>query len=96
MLPRPVATWRLLARPVVGSINGLDRTFAGLAVATNGIIVAIETSAGKILFAHLQWFQKDDISQESDLDRAMDNVATVSQARLKAMVKMFEEFEEVL
>jgi hypothetical protein len=68
--PRPRETWRLLQQPVVGEVLGLGHCFRGMAVATNGVIVAIETSAGNVLFGHLQWFEKDNPDEESDLDAA--------------------------
>ncbi|SRR5881394_941009 len=70
-LPTPRETWRLLQQPVVGEVTGLGHKFRGLAVATNGIIVCIETSAGNILFGHLQWFEKDNQDEPSDLDNKL-------------------------
>lgn len=58
MLPKPTETWRLVKDMPVGSINGLP-TCSGVAVATNGIIVAIERSDRSILFCHLDWFSPD-------------------------------------
>lgn len=86
-LPRPHDTWRLLCKPCLGEINGLGHYFRGLAVATNGVIVAIETSAGNVLFGHLQWFEKDDPLAESDLD----NARTVFPKHTKTIA----EFEEL-
>lgn len=60
-----------MQQPVVGEIVGLGHKFRGLAVATNGVIVALETSAGSVLFGHLQWFEKDDKDAVSDLDGAL-------------------------
>lgn len=94
ILPRPHATWRLLARPCVGAINGLDRTFGGLAVATNGVIVAMLSSSGAITFGHLQWFEKFDLNAESDLDHAIDAAQGRKSSLEKAVAKLTEEFEE--
>lgn len=93
-LPRPHATWRLLVRPCVGSINGLDRTFSGLAVATNGIIVAILSGAGVVNFAHLQWFIKDNLNEETDLDRSIAATQERKSGLAKAVEKLQHEFEE--
>lgn len=50
--------WRLLPYPVAGEVNGLPM-FRGLAVATNGVHVAIETSGGSLIFGHVGWFVVD-------------------------------------
>lgn len=89
MLPKPRETWRLVDKPVLGSINGLERKFRGLAVATNGIIVAIETSASTVLFAHLQWFYKDDPEAETDLD--LDMVEVLRQRRKMQTLDTFND-----
>lgn len=52
-LPKPTETWRLVKNQPVGSIIGLP-TIQGIAVATNGILVAIERSDREILFCHLE------------------------------------------
>lgn len=90
-LPRPHATWRLVASPVPGEIIGLGNVFRGMAVATNGIIVALETSAGNILFGHLQWFIKDDPEQETDLDLALSACP-----RCKVTAESLKEFEDLM
>ena len=54
-LPKPY-DWRLI-EPMVGEINGIP-TSRGIAVATNGILVAIMQNDG-IVFGHLDWFVKD-------------------------------------
>lgn len=67
MLPAPKETWRLLQQPCLGNINGLP-DFRGIAVATNGIIVAIEDPVMDLLFfGHLEWFVKEN-DNASDLD----------------------------
>lgn len=58
MLPKPTETWRLVKDQPSGSIVGLP-TIQGIAVATNGILVAIERSDNSILFCHLEWFKCD-------------------------------------
>lgn len=55
MLPKPADDWRLLKDQPIGSINGLPG-IVGPAVATNGILVAIERSDRTIMFCHLEWF----------------------------------------
>ena len=54
-LPKPY-DWRLI-EPMVGEINGIP-TSRGIAIATNGIIVAIMQNDG-VVFGHLDWFVKD-------------------------------------
>jgi hypothetical protein len=68
---------------------GLGQKFRGMATATNGIIVAIETSAGNVLFGHLQWFEKDDPEQASDLD-----IAKTAYSRPKSALRTIAEFED--
>ena len=70
-LPKP-KEWRLVKQPISGQINGLPH-FRGAAVATNGIHVAIESSAGVIFIGHLLWFVKDKPEAKTDL---FDNVVT--------------------
>jgi len=62
-LPRSGTPWRLVKEPCVGGICGIDKRFRGLAVATDGIMVALLTSAGAVEFGHLDWFVKDPSSQ---------------------------------
>lgn len=66
MLPKPHETWRMCNKPCTGQIIGLN-TFRGLTLATNGIMVAIQTSANTLLFGHLEWFIKDKPEQETDV-----------------------------
>ena len=54
-LPKPY-DWRLI-EPMVGEINGIP-TSRGVAIASNGIIVAIMQNDG-VVFGHLDWFVKD-------------------------------------
>lgn len=81
MLPKPREDWRLVKDPVHGWINGLDR-FSGLAVATNGIMVALRDENEVIRIGHLEWFCKTDRRETSDLDaeprigRALPQVKT--------------------
>lgn len=90
ILPRPHEDWRVVLDPVPGEIIGLGHKFRGMAVATNGIIVALETSAGHILFGHLQWFLKDDPDQPTDLDSAL-----AACPRCKVSAKTLNEFNEL-
>lgn len=82
-LPKPKDTWRLVSKPVVGQINGLD-TFRGLTIATNGIMVAIEASNGFIRMGHLEFFLKDDQDEETDLIETPKQVN-----KLKGMEELF-------
>lgn len=49
--------WRLIKEPFVGEINGIS-TMRGVAVATNGILVAIMQSTGMVV-GHLEYFVAD-------------------------------------
>jgi len=82
MLPRPHSTWRLLAHPCVGHICGLDRPFSGLAIATNGIMVAILTSAGFVNFGHLEFFIKQQPDAITDLDQRLPKALKPSEVEL--------------
>ena len=55
-LPKPY-DWRLI-EAMTGEINGIP-TSRGIAVATNGILVAIMQNDG-IVIGHLDWFVKDE------------------------------------
>ena len=56
-LPRPHKDWCLVKDMPVGEIHGIP-TICGQAVATNGIIVIIETVNGELFNAHLSSFVK--------------------------------------
>lgn len=56
--PSPKESWRLLKETPVGVINGIPR-FRGTAIATNGVLVAIELPDGSIVYGHYQWFLVD-------------------------------------
>jgi len=58
ILPKPSDTWRILQKPRVGEVNGLPH-MRGVAIATNGIIVAIKTGDQRVIFGHLEWFVPD-------------------------------------
>ena len=74
-LPKPY-DWRLLSPALVGSINALPGT-QGIAVATNGILVAV-LQQDKIFFGHLDWFVADEQSSSS-----RDNHPKVSTTKVK-------------
>ena len=57
-------TWRLIKQPLIGEINGLPQ-FRGKTIATNGILVAIQTPTGLIHVGHLEWFQVDQVETSS-------------------------------
>lgn len=87
MLPKPKEDWRLVQHPVMGHINGLQDSMRGMAMATNGIMVAIEDQVANILFfGHLEWFNKE-TDEESDLD-------VVIKARVKKPSKLDLEFQD--
>lgn len=91
-LPKPYDDWRLVQKPVPGHINGLE-TIRGLAVATNGIIVALLNSYGKISFGHLEWFVKDKPSDETDL---FDGAAVTPRATRSKRLDALAEFTEAV
>ena len=62
--------WRLTQNAPVGQITGLP-AFRGKAVATNGILVAIETSGGQLLIGHIQWFETDNDEPLEEKDVAV-------------------------
>lgn len=96
ILPKPRDTWRLVAQPVVGAINAIPQ-FRGLAIATNGVIVLLETSAGRdtFIFGHLQFFVKDDIEQETDLDLDIALAKGETPPAAKRKVECLKEFSEL-
>ena len=59
LLPKP-REWRLMAKALSGEINGIH-TIRGIAVATNGIHVAILRD-NDIVIGHLEWFVADEQS----------------------------------
>lgn len=60
ILPRPF-DWRLIQDPMTGEVQGLS-AFRGFAIATNGIIVALESESKDIAFGHLDYFVPDEDS----------------------------------
>ncbi len=73
----------MVSKPVVGEINGLPG-FRGLTVATNGIIVVILGSNNDIFLGHLDFFVKDNVDEESDIDQLI--------VKPKQSLKELEEF----
>mgnify|MGYP006374329205 FL=1 len=57
ILPRPF-DWRLIQDPMTGEVQGIS-SFRGFAIATNGIMVAIESERSDIAFGHLDYFIPD-------------------------------------
>jgi hypothetical protein len=62
-LPKPFE-WRLLAIPFVGAVNGIP-TSHGVAVATNGILVAIVQDERRLFIGHIDSFIAD--TQENEV-----------------------------
>jgi hypothetical protein len=62
-LPKPFE-WRLLAIPLVGAVNGIP-TSHGVAVATNGILVAIVQDERRLFIGHIDSFIAD--TQENEV-----------------------------
>lgn len=48
--------WRLTQHAPNGQITGLDK-LSGKAIATNGILVAIESPTGFVRIGHMNWFE---------------------------------------
>lgn len=69
MLPKPTEEWRLLKGQPVGNIHALPG-LRGRAVATNGIIVAIELEDESVVFGHLEWFKRD--REEAERERRQE------------------------
>jgi hypothetical protein len=63
-LPKP-HDWRLTKEPVTGEIQGISG-IRGFAVATNGILVALENDRGDLAFGHLDWFVPDAETTQSE------------------------------
>lgn len=59
LLPRP-HPWYLVSPDNIahGEINGVP-SVRGTTVVTNGILVALETETGNVLFGHIEWFVPD-------------------------------------
>lgn len=84
-LPSPKDSWRTMPE-VSGGVNGLDHVFRGVAIATNGIMVAIMTPIGIIVFGHLDFFVKDKKEEDGN------NV--VVRPRKAAKEKSLQQLEE--
>lgn len=81
VLPKP-HEWKLMPKGVSGEISGLHR-IRGVAMATNGIHVAILTN-DDVLIGHLHWFVADEQPQE-------ERVKT-DRVERKPRVNIFEGF----
>ena len=85
-LPKPY-DWRLLVPNVVGEVNGIPSS-RGVAVATNGILVAIvQTNA--LFIGHLEFFVPD---EEEVLVVALEKTTT----RKKQTIKKTEPEDEFI
>ena len=72
---------------MTGAINGLDKS-RGIAVATNGIIVAIMQNDG-IVFGHLDWFVED----KEPACEASPALSTIKQISKRSKTnKLFDTF----
>lgn len=89
-LPRP-KTWRMLANQVPGNINGLPK-MRGMAIATNGIHVAIENAACTQLYiGHLQWFVIDDLNAPANAREILQGSAVDALKVVRNQLKQFDE-----
>lgn len=62
-LPRP-HDWRLIAEPRTGEIQGIG-SCRGWSIATNGILVVLETDTLDLTIGHLDWFNPDQETAEA-------------------------------
>lgn len=89
-LPRP-KTWRMLPFAVPGEIHALPNT-RGMAVATNGIHVAIENSTYNELFiGHLDWFIVDDLRAPAGAIGMLNQAAESGFKVVRNQLKQFDE-----
>lgn len=84
--------WRLTTNAPTGQIVGLN-AFRGQAIATNGLLVAIESSAGFVRIGHTQWFEVD--KTEDDDENIVNAVELRSAKAVKPLVSA-DEMDEVL
>jgi hypothetical protein len=87
-LPKPKDKWRMLKSGVVGEVNGLPM-FRGVARATNGIHVAIETSSGALIIGHFDWFIVDEKDEAISLKEEVREISL--QGRLAKQLNEMEE-----
>jgi len=62
-LPKPY-DWRLIAEPRTGEIQGIS-SCRGWSIATNGILVVLETDSHDLAIGHLDWFNPDQEPNDS-------------------------------
>ena len=84
LFPKPREDWRLVAKPIVGEINGIPN-IRGTTIATNGVLVVIESLAGALWIAHLAFFVADE-------DEPTDLFAEGKVSKPTKHERMFEEF----
>lgn len=84
VLPKPRDDWRLVAKPMIGEIKGIP-SIRGKTIATNGVLVIIESIIGTTWNAHLAFFVPDE-DEETDLFEEGKTVKPTKHER------MFEEF----
>lgn len=89
-LPRP-KTWRMLPLGVPGMINALPLS-NGIAIATNGVHVAIENTACSALYiGHLEWFVVDDLNAPACAKEILQSSATDILKVARNQLKQFDE-----
>jgi hypothetical protein len=88
ILPTPHKDWRLLPDAMVGEINGLVN-LRGMAVATNGILVAITPGRG-IVLGHLSSFVCDE-DESNPFDQEVSEVDTDNEVKYRD-VDLFKDF----
>lgn len=94
ILPKPSDDWRLIQVPVTGEINGLP-SIRGLAVATNGIIVALRRSDSFLVYGHLEWFLKDRNEPISDLDSDLEEAKIRAQVAKTSSRKVSDLLDDI-
>lgn len=79
VLPSPKTWWLLSdADAVTGEVNGVP-SLRGVAVATNGILIAVETVTGTVLFGHRDWFVVDKEPKDTATGRSTPRPSTRQQ-----------------
>lgn len=91
ILPRPYC-WRLVIDQPVGQIHGLP-TCRGIAVATNGILVAIESeNQTQVAICHLEWFKCDEENSDlRDLLKKIHSSRERAQEKKKLAMETFND-----
>ena len=80
--------WRLIKEPYVGEINGIAK-MRGVAVATNGILVAIMQPTGMVV-GHLDYF----VADVDEPDYVVETAVAVNREKEKQSANVYRLFEQ--